>query len=251
VCCFLFAEKFSPFLRGLTFLRFSEQDEDAEAESDEDRDKKRKPKQKSRQRRMYRDIRQPFILELDDETDEDIMTVLMEKQVPLAMSITNTETVPGEVAAPVGPGNLLVAIKRVKWVESQRAVRLNRFIASIFHDIYLRLLFQVRDRCSYAALLRHLQTFLHIAYSFLVGLFVGFRHGSTLLASWLPCRTASHSLSRRSSSSSRLCKRYPLRRRLDRHLPSQRPYRHCFPTRSSPLHSTLRCTSRTRCRCPS
>ena len=31
---------------------------------------------------MYRDDKAPFVLEIDDETDEDIMSVLMDKLFP-------------------------------------------------------------------------------------------------------------------------------------------------------------------------
>jgi hypothetical protein len=34
-------------------------------------------------RAMYRDTRQPFVLELDDETDEDVMAALMERDAPM------------------------------------------------------------------------------------------------------------------------------------------------------------------------
>lgn len=91
---------------------------------------------------MYRDNRQPFVLEIDEETDEDIMSVLMERQMPAAITIANTEFVPGE-PTPTGPGNVIVAMKRIKWVESQRNTRLNRFITTMFHDVYSRLVFQV------------------------------------------------------------------------------------------------------------
>ena len=46
------------------------------------RDDARDPRRRRRQRRFYRDDKGPFILEIDDETDVDIMSVLLEEQLP-------------------------------------------------------------------------------------------------------------------------------------------------------------------------
>lgn len=41
-----------------------------------------------RRRRLYRDDKGPFVLEIDDETDEDIMSVLLEEQLPRGIRLT-------------------------------------------------------------------------------------------------------------------------------------------------------------------
>ena len=47
-----------------------------------------------RRRRLYRDDKGPFILEIDDETDEDIMSVLLEDQLPPGIRLTTCQHVP-------------------------------------------------------------------------------------------------------------------------------------------------------------
>ena len=45
-----------------------------------------------RRRRLYPDDKGPFILEIDDETDEDIMSLLLEEQLPegIGLQLANT-----------------------------------------------------------------------------------------------------------------------------------------------------------------
>ena len=47
-----------------------------------------------RRRRLYLDDKGPFVLEIDDETDEDIMSVLLEDQLPPGIRLTTCQHVP-------------------------------------------------------------------------------------------------------------------------------------------------------------
>ena len=44
-----------------------------------------------RRRRLYRDDKGPFILEINDETDNDIMSVLLEEQLPEGIRLTTCQ----------------------------------------------------------------------------------------------------------------------------------------------------------------
>jgi hypothetical protein len=50
--------------------------------------------QRRRKRRMYRDDKAPFVLEIDDETDEDILSILVDKQLPPGIRITTCQYMP-------------------------------------------------------------------------------------------------------------------------------------------------------------
>jgi hypothetical protein len=47
-----------------------------------------------RRRRMYRDDKAPFVLEIDDETDEDILSVLVDKPLTPGIRMTTCEYMP-------------------------------------------------------------------------------------------------------------------------------------------------------------
>jgi hypothetical protein len=40
---------------------------------------------------MYRDDKQPFVLEIDDETDEDLLSVLLDRELPEGVRLCTSE----------------------------------------------------------------------------------------------------------------------------------------------------------------
>lgn len=69
-----------------------ELDELAEGVNAAQRESARDPRR--RRTRLYRDDKGPFVLEIDDETDEDIMSVLLEEQLPDGIRLTTCQHVP-------------------------------------------------------------------------------------------------------------------------------------------------------------
>jgi hypothetical protein len=47
-----------------------------------------------RRKRLYRDDKVPFVLEVDDETDEDLLSVLLDKSIPDGIRLCTTRTIP-------------------------------------------------------------------------------------------------------------------------------------------------------------
>ena len=47
-----------------------------------------------RRKRLYRDDKVPFVLEVDDETDEDLLSVLLDKQLPEGIRLCTTRAMP-------------------------------------------------------------------------------------------------------------------------------------------------------------
>ena len=124
-----------------------------------------------RRRRLYRDDKGPFILEIDDETDEDIMSVLLEDQLPPGIRLTTCQHVPD-----YGTGNggrvdeisneqlvcaqilsimfilfqmnivliycffsKVMSMLRVKWNPQSQQTRSNHYFSSLFHDLFLKI----------------------------------------------------------------------------------------------------------------
>ena len=69
-------------------------DLEANAEADRHMSNKGRGPQRRRKRRMYRDDKAPFVLEIDDETDEDILSILVDKQLPPGIRITTCQYMP-------------------------------------------------------------------------------------------------------------------------------------------------------------
>jgi hypothetical protein len=78
------------------------------------------------------------VLEIDDETDEDLMSVLLEQELPEGISICNTDRMAGDF----NPGaniHLVVSMKRVEWDEDRmRDTRLNELLSIVFKDLFAR-----------------------------------------------------------------------------------------------------------------
>ncbi|OQS06331.1 hypothetical protein THRCLA_01628, partial [Thraustotheca clavata] len=92
----------------------------------------------------FSDTKHPFVLEIDDETDEDLMSVLLEQPLPEGISIYNSDRVPG-VAIPGRNIHLFLSMKRVEWDEEHmRDTRLNVLFSQVFKNLFASILFKLR-----------------------------------------------------------------------------------------------------------
>ncbi|OWZ09454.1 hypothetical protein PHMEG_00017840 [Phytophthora megakarya] len=93
----------------------------------------------------FSDSKETFVLEIDDETDEDLMSVLLEQELPDGIYMCNTDRLPGDFT----PGenvHLIVSMKRVEWDEDRmRDTRLNELLSVVFKELFASLLFKVRS----------------------------------------------------------------------------------------------------------
>ncbi|CAH0479305.1 unnamed protein product [Peronospora belbahrii] len=93
----------------------------------------------------FSDLKETFVLEIDDETDEDLMSVLLEQELPEGIYMCNTDRLPGDFV----PGenvHLIVSMKRVEWDEDgMRDTRLNELLSVVFQELFASLLFKVRS----------------------------------------------------------------------------------------------------------
>ena len=94
---------------------------------------------------LYRDDRQPIVIEVDDETDADLTSALKDFIPPEGVEMTNMEFIPGSERELNGTGKLITVLRRVKLnnVYHQPGL-LNSSLSSLFNDTYLRLCFNVR-----------------------------------------------------------------------------------------------------------
>ncbi|RMX68603.1 hypothetical protein DD238_003389 [Peronospora effusa] len=83
----------------------------------------------------FSDSKETFVLEIDDETDEDLMSVLLEQELPEGIYVCNTDRLPGDFV----PGenvHLIVSMKRVEWDEDRmRDTRLNELLSVVFKEL--------------------------------------------------------------------------------------------------------------------
>ena len=89
---------------------------------------------------MYKDKKTPFLLEIDDETDEDILAALLENQPPPGIALMSSERMLQNVGV-LTSTQMLIAVKRVRLGEGRR--RLNHDFANMFRNVYARLCFKV------------------------------------------------------------------------------------------------------------
>ncbi|OQR94613.1 hypothetical protein ACHHYP_01091 [Achlya hypogyna] len=93
----------------------------------------------------FSDTKHPFVLEIDDETDEDLMSVLLEQPLPEGVSIYSTDRLPG-ASAPGRNIHLFLSMKRVEWDEEHmRDTRLNVLFSQVFKNLFASILFKLRS----------------------------------------------------------------------------------------------------------
>jgi hypothetical protein len=123
---------------------FDELAENVEAEEEEgNRDSNNAGKRRNR-RRLYRDDKAPFVLEIEDETDEDIMSVLLDKELPEGIKLVTSEFLPDNGTGVGGNANekasmcMLMTMMRVKWNAATRGTRNNQWLSGLFQCVRVR-----------------------------------------------------------------------------------------------------------------
>lgn len=91
----------------------------------------------------FGDSKETFVLEIDDETDEDLMSVLLEQELPEGIYMCNTDRLPGEFISGENV-HLILSMKRVEWNEDRmRDTRLNELLSVVFKELFASLLSKV------------------------------------------------------------------------------------------------------------
>lgn len=99
----------------------------------------------SSRRQIFKDTRPPIIFEIDDDTDADVMAILSDWRPPKLVEIVNLSYVPGSPRSNVieSVGMNITVLSRSKL--SGHITQRNALLSKVFHDVYSRLCFKVRQ----------------------------------------------------------------------------------------------------------
>jgi hypothetical protein len=114
-------------------------------------------KKRKEKKAVYKDDRIPYILEVDDETDADILSVLQDWIAPTGIDMVNIGKMPTKYEIIIGTGRQVTVIRRGRLIDqrilsssaSHRAsitsVSLNSVLNRLFQEAYLKLCFTVKN----------------------------------------------------------------------------------------------------------